>query len=77
MDGWIEKHRWITNRWMVRWTEKIYEKIDGWMNRNDRWMVGCIEKNRWMGGRKDKNRWMVGGIDTIDGPLDGQEKIEQ
>ena len=33
--------------------KEIDEKIDGWMNRNDRWMVGCIEKNRWMGGRKE------------------------
>ena len=28
----------------------------GWMDREDRWMVGCIVKNRWMGGRKDKKQ---------------------
>ena len=44
------------------------EKIDGWMDRNDRWMVGCgwIKKQiGWMDihmvGWMDKtNRWMVG-----------------
>ena len=47
MDGWIKKlmNGWVDkNRWMVGWIKKIYEKIYGWMDRKDRWVVGCIVK---------------------------------
>ena len=55
IDGWMDKTIYEKNRSMSGWMDRkeIDEKIDGWMNRNDRWMVGCIEKNRWMGGRKE------------------------
>ena len=64
---------------MDGWKEKIYMKtidgwLDGWMDRNNRWMVGLI-KNRWMVGWRAKkiyekiygwmdrkDRWMVGCI---------------
>ena len=38
MDGWIDKKQ--MDGWME--SKKIYEKIYGWMDRKDRWMVGCI-----------------------------------
>ena len=72
---------WIKNRWMVGWMEKIEEKIDGWMDRQDKWMVGCIvkiyEKNSWMVGWKRKlEGWLNGYKKNIAGWLDGQEKID-
>ena len=36
-NGWIEKHRWITNRWMVG----CIENKDGWLD--------AQKKKRWMG----------------------------
>ena len=33
MDGWMDK-KMIKNRWMVGWMDKnkIYKKIDGWLD---------------------------------------------
>ena len=43
------------------------KKMDGWMDKKNRWMVDWIEKmfekNRWMVGQTGKNRRMVGGIE--------------
>ena len=40
--------------WMVGWMDR--EKIDGWLDKINRWMVESIEKNRWI----DLKKWMVG-----------------
>ena len=48
MDGWMDGQKqqmdgWIDKKQMDGWiAQKIYEKIYGWMDRKDRWMVGCI-----------------------------------
>ena len=39
-NGWIEKHRWITNRWMVG----CIENKDGWLDvqkKRDGWVLTC------------------------------------
>ena len=43
----IERKKLMVGGWWI-------EKRDGWVDRKDRWMVGCIVRNRWMCGRKDK-----------------------
>ena len=52
MDGgWIEKNE--KNRWMVGWIEKIYEKMDGWMDKKqmDGWMdIKKKKKDGWLDG---------------------------
>ena len=41
---------------MVGWIEKIYEKMDGWMDKKiDGWLDG---QKKWM----DRKKWMVGWI---------------
>ena len=48
-NGWIEKHRWITNRWMVG----CLENIDGWLDRQEK------QKDGWMDGQKKQmDGWM-------------------
>ena len=39
---------------MVGWIDKIYEKMDGWMDK--KWMDG------WTDRKTMKKRWMVGWI---------------
>ena len=55
------------NRWMVGWMDKkIYEKMDGWMDKKqmDGWMDRKKKKKK-MDGWKDKN------MKKIDGWLEG------
>ena len=59
MDGgWIEKNE--KNRWMVGWIEKIYEKMDGWMDKKQ--MDGWMDRKK-MDGWKDKNMKKMGWLD--------------
>ena len=50
------------------------KKMDGWMDKKNRWMVDWIEKmfekNRWMVGQTGKNRRIEGWLEGY-----GQEKM--
>ena len=80
MDGQIEDTKmdgWIYNRWMVEWIEEENEKIDGQMDRDNKWTDAqkkiSMDRKQWMAGWTEK-KWMVGsGKKNMDGWMDNKK----